>query len=75
MNNKKLFTPRERDVLRLFLLGYTAQQIANELIIGKRTVETHLGIIREKLFLDPHVWRKGAIEWAIQNGLIELHWE
>lgn len=75
MNNKKLFTPREWDVLKLYVLGYTAQQVADELIIGKRTAETHLGVIREKMFLPPYGWRKEAIEWAIQNGLIELHWE
>ena len=35
-------TPREHDVARLAALGHTAPEIAATLVIGTRTVETHL---------------------------------
>jgi DNA-binding CsgD family transcriptional regulator len=40
---------REREVARLALQGRTAPEIARELFIGERTVESHLGRIYAKL--------------------------
>lgn len=45
-------TPRERDVVRLITRGLSNRQIAEELFIGERTVETHVGNILRKLNLD-----------------------
>ncbi|TMD21723.1 MAG: helix-turn-helix transcriptional regulator [Chloroflexi bacterium] len=42
-------TPRELRVARLAAQGYTAAQIANELHIGDRTVESHLASTYSKL--------------------------
>jgi DNA-binding CsgD family transcriptional regulator/tetratricopeptide (TPR) repeat protein len=42
-------TPRERDVARLAAQGQTAPEIAGILVIGTRTVETHLVRIYAKL--------------------------
>ena len=42
-------TPRERDVARLAAQGQTAPEIAGTLVIGTRTVETHLVRIYAKL--------------------------
>ena len=42
-------TGREREVVRLAAKGHTAQQIADRLFIGRRTVETHLGNAYAKL--------------------------
>ena len=42
-------TPRELDVARLAALGHTAPEIAQQLVIGTRTVETHLVRIYAKL--------------------------
>lgn len=41
-------SPREFDVLRLLLQGYTAKQTALALGISSRTVETYLDNIRKK---------------------------
>ena len=42
-------TPREREVLRLLALGYTNREVADELSISVRTVETHRASILAKL--------------------------
>jgi len=42
-------TRRERDVLRLLIEGKANSEIADQLFIGQRTVETHVGNILTKL--------------------------
>lgn len=42
-------TPREKDVAELAARGYTAAEIADQLFIGRRTVESHLANIYPKL--------------------------
>ena len=42
-------TPREREVLHLLTLGYTNREVASELSISVRTVETHRASILAKL--------------------------
>lgn len=42
-------TPRELDVLRLVVDGYTNPEIADRLVISVRTVETHRSAIHRKL--------------------------
>lgn len=42
-------TPREKDLLRLVLKGYSAFQIALELGLSKRTIEYYLNNIKNKL--------------------------
>lgn len=69
------FTPRQFDVLRLKLLGYTHQQIADELYISPPTVDARMQNIRQILGIIPRQ-KKGVRElvaWAIENGLIEVH--
>lgn len=61
-------SPREVDVLRLVALGYTNQQIANELCIGVSTVETHRTRIMEKLGLRG---RAQLVRYALARGLVK----
>src|SRR6516164_3479966 len=42
-------TPREREVLRLIARGYTYKEIARELFISTKTVETHVSSVLRKL--------------------------
>jgi len=42
-------SPREREVARLAAQGHTAPEIARELFVGERTIESHLGRIYAKL--------------------------
>ncbi|MEP7025033.1 MAG: response regulator transcription factor, partial [Actinomycetota bacterium] len=44
-------TPREREVLRLIARGYTYKEIAGELFISIKTVETHVSSVLRKLQL------------------------
>jgi ATP/maltotriose-dependent transcriptional regulator MalT len=44
-----LLTRRERDVAGLIALGLTDSQIAQQLIVGGRTIESHRSTIRSKL--------------------------
>jgi DNA-binding NarL/FixJ family response regulator len=56
-----LLTARERSVLRLVGEGLTDKQIAEQLFISPRTVQAHLGRIREKTGLKR---RSALARWA-----------
>jgi DNA-binding NarL/FixJ family response regulator len=58
---------RERDVLFLLALGYTNQEIASNLYISVRTVETHRAHIMRKLNFRT---RAQLVLYALANGLI-----
>ena len=46
-----LLTPRERQVLRLIARGYSYKDIATELAISAKTVESHVSSVLRKLQL------------------------
>jgi two-component system, NarL family, response regulator NreC len=58
---------REREVLRLLALGYTNQEIAQQLFISVRTAETHRARIMQKLGLTT---RAELVRVAIGRGLL-----
>jgi DNA-binding NarL/FixJ family response regulator len=58
---------RERDVIHLLALGYTNQEIAKQLFISARTVDTHRAHIMRKLQLDT---RAELVMFALANGVI-----
>jgi DNA-binding NarL/FixJ family response regulator len=62
-------TERENDVLRLLAQGKANKEIAFELIIGEKTVKTHVSNILLKLGVQS---RTQAALYAAQNGLAEL---
>jgi two-component system, NarL family, response regulator NreC len=59
---------REREVLRLLALGHTNQEIAKQLYLAVRTVETHRAHIMQKLRLET---RAELVRHAIDQGLLE----
>jgi len=61
-------TPREVDVLRLIVRGYTNNQIAKELNISARTVEGHRANLMGKLELHSRV---ELVEYAEQHNLLD----
>ena len=61
-------TPRETEVLRLIVQGYTNRQIANELQISVRTVEGHRANLSEKLGLHSRV---ELVRYAKNHKLID----
>jgi NarL family two-component system response regulator LiaR len=62
-------TERENDVLRLLAQGKANKEIARELVIGEKTVKTHVSNILQKLGVQS---RTQAALYAAQNGLAEL---
>lgn len=62
-------TPREREVCRLLAYGHTNAEIAEQLAISGRTVETHRSNIMAKLRVKS---RAELVRFAIVHGLIEL---
>ena len=59
-------TNREREVLRLIARGYTYKEIARELTISIRTVETHVSSVLRKLQLST---RHQLTRWAAERKL------
>src|SRR5688572_3483274 len=62
-------TEREGDVLRLIAQGKANKEIAMDLVIGEKTVKTHVSNILMKLGVQS---RTQAALYAAQNGLAEL---
>jgi DNA-binding NarL/FixJ family response regulator len=59
---------RELEVLNLMGRGFGAQDIANELHLSVKTIETHRAHIKEKLgFSDSKEMVRFAIEWVAQQ--------
>lgn len=63
----KLLTSREREILQLIAKEYTNREIAEELFISERTVETHRKNIFRKTGTNNLV---GLIKFAYANNLI-----
>jgi two-component system response regulator NreC len=61
-------TEREVEVLRLIALGHTNNEIAQQLHLSVRTVETHRAHIQQKLGLST---RAELVRYALDNELIE----
>jgi non-specific serine/threonine protein kinase len=61
-------TERERKVVVLIARGLPNGEIANELVLSKRTIEKHIANILSKLELTN---RAQIVRWAIENGLTD----
>src|SRR5437763_15523701 len=59
---------REAEVLRMVALGHTNTEIADELYLSVRTVETHRSHIQQKLRLGS---RSELVRFALDHGLVE----
>ena len=62
-----VLTARERDVLRLIARGYTYKEVAAELFISGKTVETHVSSVLRKLQLSN---RRELSRWAADRRLV-----
>jgi DNA-binding CsgD family transcriptional regulator/tetratricopeptide (TPR) repeat protein len=61
-------TEREREVAALIAQGKSNREIADELIVSYRTVETHVGTILSKLAFSS---RAQIAVWAVEIGLVK----
>lgn len=59
---------RELEILRLIALGYTNGEIADELFLSVRTVESHRSHIQQKLRLAK---RSELVRYALRRGLLD----
>ena len=60
-------TPREREVLRYIARGYAYKQVARQLSISVKTVETHVSAVLRKLQLSN---RYELTRWATDRRLV-----
>jgi DNA-binding NarL/FixJ family response regulator len=60
-------TPRELEVMRLIARGYTYKEVASELVLSIKTVETHVSAVLRKLQLSD---RRELTRWATARRLI-----
>jgi DNA-binding NarL/FixJ family response regulator len=60
-------TPREREVMRLLARGYAYKEIASELFISIKTVETHASNVLRKLQLSS---RHQLTRWAADRRML-----
>jgi two-component system response regulator NreC len=59
---------REHEILRLLALGHTNQEIAGELYLSVRTVETHRAHIMQKLRITT---RAELVRYALERGMLD----
>lgn len=62
-----LLSPREREVLRYIARGYAYKEVAHELSISVKTVETHVSAVLRKLQLSN---RYELTRWATDRRLV-----
>ncbi|MDO5722580.1 MAG: response regulator transcription factor [Actinomycetaceae bacterium] len=62
-----LLSKREQEVMRLIARGYTYREVANDLYISVKTVETHVSAVLRKLQLSN---RNELTHWAAQRSII-----
>jgi DNA-binding NarL/FixJ family response regulator len=60
-------TPREREVMRLIARGYTYREVAKELVLSIKTIETHVSAVLRKLQLSD---RHELTRWASARRLV-----
>ena len=65
---RDLLTPREEEIVKLVAEAHTNEEIADMLVISKKTVERHRANILEKLGMRDRV---ELTRYAIRRGLVE----
>lgn len=68
MPNRDALTIREREVVALIAQGRSNGEIADDLVLSKRTVEKHIANILSKLGLTS---RAHIVRWAIGSGMVK----
>lgn len=64
----RLLSDREKEILTYIAKGYSNKEIAEQLIISVKTVETHKGNVMEKLGLKT---RPELVKYAVKKGLLD----
>lgn len=61
-------SPREKEILRLIVEGYSSKEIARNLVVSPSTIHTHTGNLMTKLGLNN---RHELIQYARKHGLLK----
>jgi DNA-binding NarL/FixJ family response regulator len=69
ISDRNALTPRQQEVLRLVAEGQTTKEIAFELGLSVKTIETHRTQVMEKLGLQDI---PSLVRYAIRQGIIPL---
>lgn len=62
-----LLSSREQEVMRMIARGYTYKEVASDLFISVKTVETHVSAVLRKLQLSN---RHELTRWAVQRNIV-----
>jgi DNA-binding NarL/FixJ family response regulator len=62
-------TPRQREVLTLLAEGLRTREIAAQLHISLKTVESHLGNLKRLSGVETQT---GLVRWAFREGLVAI---
>ena len=68
-STKYSLTQREKEILKLYVEGFSNQEVANKLNISVRTVETHKNNIMQKFEFKSTV---EMVKFALKNNLVSL---
>ncbi len=68
VDSYQTLSEREREVLKLTAEGYTAQEIADRLILSPKTVDTYRQRVMDKLNLHH---RAELVKYALRKGLLQ----
>lgn len=61
------FTPREQEILRLLVRGYSNREIAAQLVVSESTVKTHVHHMLQKVNVHN---RAELVAWALQHQVV-----
>ena len=62
-----LLTTREAEVMRLIARGYTYKEVASDLFLSVKTIETHVSAVLRKLQLSN---RHELTRWALKRNIV-----
>ena len=65
----EILSARQREILQLIAEGYSTKEIAGQLNLGVKTVETHRTELMERLGIHGVA---GLVRYAIRVGLVHL---
>jgi two-component system response regulator NreC len=68
VDSYQTLSEREREVLKLTAEGYTAQEIADQLVLSPKTVDTYRARVMDKLNLHH---RAELVKYALRKGLLQ----
>jgi DNA-binding NarL/FixJ family response regulator len=66
----EILSPRQAQILKLMAKGHSMKQIALDLGISVKTVETHRSALMARIGIRDIA---GLVRYALRNGLIDLH--